>query len=354
MNAFDIFFSSLIFPKFFSLLVSFLIILVSFFIITSDHDIFSFSFSKKVQTNTSNPSDNQCQKKSESSENNKIIEKSDQQKNPKRNKKIKVEGFQAVNYSEKENKYYFSEITENISGAIEKVCSYYKQKLTTPYIKNKNDELYLMLTEALSSLNYSKKNDIEKIIFQKTNWLIEKKEEKADEERIVYQSIFPPDKFFKVDLINDTNINMNINENNNLSFSNSTINSFDETEDEVVEEESSSNINFLRLYKINIIREFNNNNNDNIIKTNIIKDLKDANYKIYSQGDPLKIKSICKFDTLPENYEEIVKSYNIKGKQVIALAGKIVKASYLQIQKITRKKSEDNLFFLGFIILNIS
>ena len=41
------------------------------------------------------------------------------------------------------------------------------------------------------------------------------------------------------------------------------------------------------------------------------------------------IKKICKNDSLPNNYDEIVKNYKEKGFKLIGLSGKILKMTYL-------------------------
>ncbi len=355
MNAFDI--CSFIFSlKFLSLLLSFLIIFLSFFIINLENNNKAFSFSFSISFSKKPNLKFLCKSlKHKQSLENKQEKKSDSNKKIKENHKdkLKIGGIQSVNYSTIDKKYYFGKIEENISSLVEKACKYYKEKQNIPEVKNKNDDLNLMQIECMSSMNYTRNNELEKSIFQRTNWQIAKEEDdKNDEDRIVIQNIFPSNKFF----IDDGIVNMNVNRinnfnnsNNKLSFSNSSINSFDETEDEFIEEGNGT-----KLYKLSIIRKFNNIEND-LLKTNIVKDPKEEDYfKIYSQGDPTLIRNICKPDTLPENFDKEVENYYEKGKKTLALAGKIIKANYLQAQKISRKKCESNMVFLGFIIINNS
>ena len=72
-------------------------------------------------------------------------------------------------------------------------------------------------------------------------------------------------------------------------------------------------------------------------------------WKRNSQGDPESIKNICKSDTLPEDYEKIILKNREEGNEVLSLCGKKVKMSYLQCQRIERKKCESNMIFLGFV-----
>ena len=85
--------------------------------------------------------------------------------------------------------------------------------ITINNIKNKNDEISKMFIEFLSPLNSWKNNVIENKIFEELNWKIEKNLEE-EEESIIFQYIFPKYKDY-----------------NNFSPSQSSINSFSETED---------------------------------------------------------------------------------------------------------------------------
>ena len=102
----------------------------------------------------------------------------------------------------------------------------------------------------------------------------------------------------------------------------------------------------LSSYRLGICKTFEKEKN---IKSNIVKEMNDKFYKIYSQGDPESIKNICKSDTLPEDYEKIILKNREEGNEVLSLCGKTVKMSYLQCQRIERKKCESNMIFLGFV-----
>ena len=146
-----------------------------------------------------------------------------------------------------------------------------------------------------------------------------------------------------VNYINDTNnINTNTKYNNNLSSSQDSLNSLTETEDG--EEEKEKQI--LSSYKLGICKIFEKEEN---IKSNIVKEMSDKFYKIYSQGEPESIKKLCKSDTLPEDYEKIILKNKEEGNEVLCLCGKKVKMSYLQCQRIERNKCESNMIFLGFV-----
>ena len=192
-----------------------------------------------------------------------------------------------------------------------------------------HNEIKLMFIEALSSLNSWKNTSIEKEILKKTEWNLEKRE--TDDEGLIYQYVYPN--------IKD---NSNFINNNNLGSSQESINSLTETEDG--EEEKERQI--LSSYRLGICKIFEKERN---IKSNIVKEMNDKFYKIYSEGNPELIKNICKKETLPSNYDEIVLKNINEGNEIMGICGKKIKMNYLQCQKMERNKCESNMIFLGFV-----
>jgi hypothetical protein len=187
------------------LFIAILIIFVTFLLISLDSPSISDKF----------PINNKITIKSFENEkkilvNYKIINK--EIVNPK-STKLNIKGFYLNKFSEIENKFILKEETENISLLTKNFI------ITKNNIKNKNDEISKMFIESLSSLNSWKNNDIENKIFEELNWNIEKKLEE-EEESIIFQYIFPKYKDY-----------------NNFSPSQSSINSFSETEDGEEEKE---------------------------------------------------------------------------------------------------------------------
>ena len=83
----------------------------------------------------------------------------------------------------------------------------------------------------------------------------------------------------------------------------------------------------------------------------ITKNSNDKYFKVFVKGSPEKIKELCKPESIPDNFGDILNSYTLKGARVLALGGKMLKMDYLQSQKITREKVESNLIFLGLLIV---
>ena len=83
----------------------------------------------------------------------------------------------------------------------------------------------------------------------------------------------------------------------------------------------------------------------------IVRNSKDKHFKVFCKGAPEKIKELCKIESIPENFDDVLNDYTSKGFRVLALSCKMVKMNFLQSQKIKREKVENNLIFLGFLIV---
>ena len=291
------------------ILTAILITIVTYLLLSSDISIFSEELSE-AKVKTENSSENSKKEKEEQKVNENLAEEN----------KVEMKGFQHNEIKEGNSGFQLGNKTENIVHLSQKINN----------INNKNDEMGLMFIEALSSLNSWKNTSIEKEILKKTEWNLEKRE--TDDECLIYQYVYPNIK---------DNSNF-INNNNNLGSSQESINSLTETEDG--EEEKERQI--LSSYRLGICKIFEKEKN---IKSNIVKEMNDKFYKIYSEGNPELIKNICKKETLPSNYDEIVLKNINEGNEIMGICGKKIKMNYLQCQKMERNKCESNMIFLGFV-----
>ncbi|KAI1437265.1 hypothetical protein GGR50DRAFT_645603 [Xylaria sp. CBS 124048] len=72
---------------------------------------------------------------------------------------------------------------------------------------------------------------------------------------------------------------------------------------------------------------------------------------IYVKGAPECMRDICRPESFPEDYEDLLSFYTHKGYRVIACATKhIKKLSWVKCQKMKREEVEEGLDFIGFII----
>ncbi|RKF82377.1 putative cation-transporting ATPase [Golovinomyces cichoracearum] len=83
----------------------------------------------------------------------------------------------------------------------------------------------------------------------------------------------------------------------------------------------------------------------------VVREFGSLGCDIYVKGAPECIAGICKSETLPPDFEEILAHYTHRGFRVIALATKhIMKLSWVKIQKMRRIEAESDLVFIGFLI----
>jgi cation-transporting ATPase 13A3/4/5 len=85
----------------------------------------------------------------------------------------------------------------------------------------------------------------------------------------------------------------------------------------------------------------------------LCKSLDSNNFDVYTKGAPEKILELCKAESVPENFEQLLKSYTSNGYRVIALAGKSLDASltWLEACRLSRDSCESDLNFYGFLIM---
>ena len=257
MNSIRMFLNYLDLSNILVILTAILITIVTYLLLSSDISIFSEESSvtdKKIKSENS-------------SENLKKEEKVNNVKESEpKEKKVEMKGFQRNEIKEDNKVFELGNKMDNVEHLSQKINN----------INNKNDEMGLMFIEGLSSLNSWKNEEVGKEIMEKIRWNLEKREN--EEDGVIYQYVYPQNKD------NITNINIT---NNNLASSQESVNSLTETEDG--EEEKERQI--LSSYKLGICKIFEKEKN---VKSNIVKEINDKFYKIYSEGDPELIKTMCK------------------------------------------------------------
>lgn len=83
----------------------------------------------------------------------------------------------------------------------------------------------------------------------------------------------------------------------------------------------------------------------------IVRNFGDKGGDIYVKGAPECMKDICKPDSFPDDYADLLAYYTHRGYRVIACATKhIQKLSWVKVQKMKRQEAESELTFVGFII----
>lgn len=83
----------------------------------------------------------------------------------------------------------------------------------------------------------------------------------------------------------------------------------------------------------------------------IVRQFGEKSGDVYVKGAPEAMKGICRPDSFPPDYDELLAYYTHRGFRVIACATKhIFKLNWLKVQKMKREEAESNLEFAGFIV----
>lgn len=83
----------------------------------------------------------------------------------------------------------------------------------------------------------------------------------------------------------------------------------------------------------------------------IVRQFGDKSGDVFVKGAPEAMKDICRPESFPADYDDLLSYYTHRGFRVIACATKhIFKLNWLKVQKMKREEAESNLDFVGFIV----
>ncbi|CAG8797263.1 16074_t:CDS:10, partial [Gigaspora margarita] len=83
----------------------------------------------------------------------------------------------------------------------------------------------------------------------------------------------------------------------------------------------------------------------------LVKRLRNQTIEVYVKGAPEVMRDICRADSFPEDYDELLHYYTHNGFRVIACASRsFTDLSWMKAQKIKREQIEQDLEFIGIII----
>ena len=83
----------------------------------------------------------------------------------------------------------------------------------------------------------------------------------------------------------------------------------------------------------------------------IVKKNSEEKFKIFVKGSPEKISELCLIDSIPRNFHKVLEKYTKHGYRVLAIASSILEINENQIEEIKREIVEQDLRFLGFLIM---
>ena len=103
-------------------------------------------------------------------------------------------------------------------------------------------------------------------------------------------------------------------------------------------------------YELGIMRRFDFESKLQRMSS-VVKSLTGTSFMCYCKGSPEKISELCKENTIPENFNEVLNKYTSQGFRVLALSCKVMQMRYDEAIEISRDLAEKDLIFLGLLIV---
>lgn len=83
----------------------------------------------------------------------------------------------------------------------------------------------------------------------------------------------------------------------------------------------------------------------------VARNLTGTQFEVYVKGAPEVIVPLSIPETVPEDFDSVLKQYTQKGYRVLALAYRPLATSYVKMQRAARDDLENNLSFLGLLVM---
>ncbi|CAH8524675.1 unnamed protein product [Schistosoma rodhaini] len=103
-------------------------------------------------------------------------------------------------------------------------------------------------------------------------------------------------------------------------------------------------------YEVGILRQFPFSSSLQRMSV-ITRALNQNHFNIYTKGAPETIELLCRCDTIPRDFHSTLLEYTREGYRVLALAWKPLKATYTKVLRVSRDRVEQDLQFLGLLIM---
>ncbi|GCC23178.1 hypothetical protein chiPu_0001571 [Chiloscyllium punctatum] len=105
-------------------------------------------------------------------------------------------------------------------------------------------------------------------------------------------------------------------------------------------------------YEIGIVRQFPFSSALQRMSV-IVRVLGEKHMDTYLKGAPEMVVKLCKAETVPPSFSDVLKNYTKQGLRVIALAHRKLgsKLTWHKVQNVSRDVIESNMAFMGFIIM---
>ncbi|XP_077509717.1 polyamine-transporting ATPase anne boleyn isoform X2 [Amblyomma americanum] len=76
-----------------------------------------------------------------------------------------------------------------------------------------------------------------------------------------------------------------------------------------------------------------------------------THFDVFCKGAPETIASLCKADSVPQDFVETLTSYTQQGHRVLALAHRPLTSSFAKVHRLPREELENNLTFVGLLVM---
>jgi cation-transporting ATPase 13A3/4/5 len=241
---------------------------------------------------------------------------------------LDIFGYRAIKFTH--NSFQFDNFIENLDGVVEENYNYYRERMLNKdndhWKINKHKDINSYFIENLATCHsLTKVNDklmgdpIDIRMFESTGWILnENLENEENYDSLVTTFVRPG---------NETDLKEKL--------------SKDGVDEDLI---------IKSHYEIGIVRRFEFTSK--LMRMSVlVKNVNEPYFKVYTKGSPEKIKELCRPDTIPANFTNILAKYTMKGLRVLALSMKMVKMDYMNSQKVDREKVETNMIFLGLLIV---
>ena len=241
---------------------------------------------------------------------------------------LDISGYVSVKLNDK-NQFEFLPFTSDAKSRCEIILEHFKRKINEPKnYKNKNKDLLQYYTECLACchcLTYVKDklvgDPIDVKMFEALDWIMKENDSSSGEHNsdpLVLNYIRPK---------SEEDIAIRIQDN-----------------DENLKEKIKDR------YELGIVKRFDFSSKLQRMST-ISKNINEDHFKVFCKGSPEKLRDLCKPETIPLNFDQVLNSYTTKGYRVLAMAAKGLRMEFQQSQIIAREDAEKNLIFLGLLIV---
>ena len=228
----------------------------------------------------------------------------------------------------KSNDFVFDNFIKDAKDIALKTYLYYKKKKLENE-KDLNDDLNQLFVECLASchsasiVNNSIVGDpIDINMFQSCEW-----------------------KMYE----NQINKELDVNKNITTFYRYKDEQNLDDKLNNIKENENKENI-IKQHYELGVVRRFDFSSKLQRMSV-IVQNTKEDYFKIFCKGSPEKIEKLCKSDTIPKNFNKVLRKYTAKGLRVLGICFKMIKMTYEETQEALREDVEKNMTFLGLLIV---